>query len=418
LRQNRNFWLYALGRLVSLVGTGIQDVAIPLFILDLTGSGTIMGSFMIVTMVPRLVLYPLGGVVGDRVSRKWIMVWTDYGRGLVILLLAILAYRGDLTVSGLFIAQFTVSLMSALFGPATEAMLPDIVEDDELTRATSTMGGINGVSMIVGPALGGVIYGLGGIELAFLLNGVSFIASGFSEMFISYHQVTRRFESARAVISDLREGFGFVRNTRAIMVLIAFALLVNAFSHPLFAVGIPYILRVVIGFSPREFGIVQASFMGGLVLGNIIIATFLAKRNVQDMLNRGLLAAMVMMFVTVALFFPISLETLGYASLTMLVALVVTFLLTGIFEAFINTPINVEMQRLAPTEYRARVFAVLGVGTQGVVPIGFGVMGLALDIFPAHLIALGVTVASATIVVVFVVKYSKIVSSGLTNQAG
>jgi hypothetical protein len=136
------------------------------------------------------------------------------------------------------------------------------------------------------------------------------------------------------------------------------------------------------------------------------------------MLNRGLLAAMVMMFVTVALFFPISLETLGYASLTMLVALVVTFLLTGIFEAFINTPINVEMQRLAPTEYRARVFAVLGVGTQGVVPIGFGVMGLALDIFPAHLIALGVTVASATIVVVFVVKYSKIVSSGLTNQAG
>ena len=98
-----------------------------------------------------------------------------------------------------------------------------------------------------------------------------------------------------------------------------------------------------------------------------------------------------------------------------LTALVVTFLVTGVFEAFINTPINVEMQRLAPTEYRARVFAVLGVGTQGIVPIGFGVMGLALDAFPAHFIALGVTIAVTLIVFVFIVRYSKVVSSGLLN---
>ncbi len=74
MTQWRNFWLYATGRLVSLIGTGIQDIAVPLFILDLTGSGTMMGSFMIITMVPRLILYPLAGVVGDRLNRKWIMI--------------------------------------------------------------------------------------------------------------------------------------------------------------------------------------------------------------------------------------------------------------------------------------------------------------------------------------------------------
>ncbi|MBU7044892.1 MAG: MFS transporter, partial [Theionarchaea archaeon] len=89
--DQRNFWLYAVGRLVSLIGTGVQDIAVPLFILDITRSGTAMGTFMIISMVPRLVLIPLAGVVGDRVNRKLIMVWMDFGRGAVILFLAFLA---------------------------------------------------------------------------------------------------------------------------------------------------------------------------------------------------------------------------------------------------------------------------------------------------------------------------------------
>lgn len=74
MRDNRNFWLFAMGRFVSLVGSGVQDGALPLFILDLTGSGTIMGTFMIISMLPRLLLYPIAGVLGDRINRKWIMV--------------------------------------------------------------------------------------------------------------------------------------------------------------------------------------------------------------------------------------------------------------------------------------------------------------------------------------------------------
>jgi DHA3 family macrolide efflux protein-like MFS transporter len=94
--------LYAAGRAVSVVGTNIQNIAVPLFILDLTGSGTVMGTFMIVSTVPRLIVYPIGGVVGDRVNRKWIMVWMDFGRGGLILLLALLAAKDYITVPLLF----------------------------------------------------------------------------------------------------------------------------------------------------------------------------------------------------------------------------------------------------------------------------------------------------------------------------
>lgn len=102
--------------------------------------------------------------------------------------------------------------------------------------------------------------------------------------------------------------------------------------------------------------------------------------------------------------------------MAMLVVLVAVFALTGVFEAFINTPINVQLQSLAPTQYRARVFAVLGIGTQGIVPIGFGIMGIALDIYPAHLIALVVTFATAVIIVAFVWRHCSIVSTGLQTR--
>jgi MFS family permease len=415
VRENRNFMLYAAGRLVSLVGTGVQDVAIPLFILDLTGSGTLMGTFMILSMVPRLLLYPIAGVVGDRVNRKWIMVWTDFGRGALILLLALLATRDLVGIPVLYVAQLLMSAMSALFGPATMAMLPDIVDDDELTRANSVMGGIDSGSMIVGPVLGGIIYGIGGITGAFLVNGISFIVSGASEVFIRYHQETTKVGSVREVLRDLRGGLRFARESRALMTLIGFALVINAFLVPLFAVHLPYMMRVVIGFSARDFGFVSAAFMAGILGGNLLIATLFASSRIEKLLNRGLFATTLFMFALVALMFPDSLATLGYASLATLAAYFSVLVVLGLFNAFINTPLNVGLQRLAPTEFRARVFSVLGLGTQAVTPIGFAIMGIALDLYPAHLIALAVTLMGLVIVATFILRYSKIVSDGLSG---
>ena len=416
MKDQRNFWLYAVGRLVSLIGTGVQDIAIPLFILDLTGSGTVMGTFMIITMAPRLILYPVAGVVGDRVNRKLIMVWTDFGRGAVILLLAFLAAQDYITIPVLFVAQFVISLMNALFGPATMAMLPDIVEEEDLTRANSIIGSINSLSMIVGPALGGVIYGFGGIKAAFLINGISFVGSGVSEFFIRYEQKTKKLEKVREVITDLREGLSFVKKHRGILTLLVFALVLNFLANPLFAVLVPYVMRVIIQFSAEQFGMLQTSFVTGILIGNIIIGTLLAKSKVEKLLNRGLLFETALIFVFVALIFPQVIGRLGYASWTLFFAIFSTFALMGMFNAFINTPIAVEFQKLVPTEFRARVFSVMEVITQGVVPIGLGIVGLLLDVAPAHVIALTLMVVELFVVLLFIFKYSKAVFKDFNNE--
>jgi MFS family permease len=415
--DRRSFLLYAAGRLVSLVGTGIQDVAIPLFVLDLTGSAAIMGTFLIVSMVPRLALYPLAGVVGDKLNRKQIMIWTDFGRGAVLLVLAFLASRDLVTIPVLLLAQFLVSVMNGLFGPATGAMLADLVEPEELTRANSIMGGVNSTSMIIGPALGGVIYGLFGVTGAFLANGVSFLCSGFSEIFIRYTQETGALGGFKEVLGSMAEGLRFVRKSRGLMVLLVFALLVNFFMGPFFAIHLPYVMRIEIGFSAERFGLVQASFMGGLLLGNVLIASLFARSKVKNMLNRALLIESGLVFVLVAVIMPGSLEQLGYASLLTFGALVGIYLLFGLFNAFINTPIHVGIQRLAPTQYRARVLSVVEVSSQGIMPIGFGLMGIMLDLYPAYIIALGIAVVELAIVIPFVLRYSSAVAADLEARS-
>jgi MFS family permease len=409
--MKKNFWLYTTGMVISFIGSGVQDIALPLFILDLTGSGTVMGTFMIVTVVPRLLLYPVAGVIGDRVNRKWIMVLMDFGRGIVIIILAALAARTLLSIPVLFAAQIAVSLMSTLFGPATIAMLPDIVKEEDLMRANSITESVSSFSYIIGPILGGVIYGLGGITLAFIVNGVSFFGSGAAELFIKYSQKTKKFEKVTDVITDLKEGITFIKIHKGLLILLVTGLAINVLVGPVLMVLIPYVLRVIIKFSSEQYGILQTAFMAGALLGNIIIGSVLAKTKVEPLLTRGFIAQVLVMGVFVVLISPHVIESLQYASWILFSAIFCTFICLGTASAFVNTPINVGFQKLAPTEYRARVFSVSGVIIQGVVPIGYGVMGILLDIFPVHLIAATMVALEFIVVFLFIFKYVKVVSS-------
>lgn len=406
--------------LVSFMGSGIQDVAVPLFVLDLTGSGTAMGTFMIITAVPRLVLYPLAGVLGDRVNRKHIMVSMDIGRGITVFILAFFASKNILGLPVLFAAQFVISLMNALFGPSATAMLPDIVDEKDLVKANSITEMVSSFSYIVGPVLGGIIYGLGGVKAAFLINGISFMGSGICEMFIVYFQKTKKLENIREVADDLVEGITFIRNHTGLLILLEVGLIINFLVGPLLMVLIPYVMRVVIKFSAEQYGLLQTAFMGGLLLGNFIIGILLAKTRVEKILTKGFFIQVAVMAGFVTVLFPSVLEWFDYASWTLFFVVFCIFLIMGVSSALVNTPIGVGFQKLAPTEVRARVFSVSGVVIQGVTPIGYGIMGILLDIVPVHVIALAIVLGEGVVITLFVVKYMQKVATELekTSELG
>lgn len=410
--KNRNFWLYAAGALFSGTGSGILDIVILLFILDLTGSATVMVTFVIIGLVPRLILYLAAGVVGDRINRKHIMVSMDFGRGAVGLLLALLATQDYITLPLLFGATLVLSIMSVLSGPATIAMLPDIVKEEDLTRANSILGVIN---IPIGPALGGIIYGLNGIQAAFLINGILFVVSGVSKLFIQYQQKTKKFEKGSEVITDLKEGISFIGTHRGLLSLIVFASVSSFLLAPVFSDLVPHVMRVVIEFSAEQLGMINSSFGVGALLGYIIIGTVLARAKIEKLLKGGLLFEQLFNLVFAVLIFPLVVGILGNGG-TFFSVIVVAFIFRGLFNAFVSIPIAVGLQRLAPTAYRARIFSVIGFISAGITPVGVGIMGILLDRFPAHVVALIVFLLNLLVVLLFIFKYLKKVSRELEHK--
>lgn len=384
--EKSNFWLYAAGRFVSLMGSGIQMIAIPLYILDLTGSGTMMGIFTFLSFLPTLAMAPFAGVLGDRWNRKNIMVNMDFARGGLILFLALLAMTNNMSIYILFVCQVFISLMDAIFGSSTQAMIPELVNKDDLMRANSLIGSINSISWLIGPVLGGVIYGFWGIKVVFLINGISFVLSAISELFIKYVSTTESNEkiSMDIIKKDFKEGFSFIKSNRSLLTLLIFFCSVNFLMNPAFAVIIPYAIKEVIGFSDQVYGIIEATFMGGVLLGNIILASFLAKKSSKKLIKVGLFGMVLFNVFFASTLFPNSIAYFGGASTTLVLVIGIEFIVMGIFNALLNTPIQTNMQKLIPNKLRSRVNSVAMIITQGGVPIGAVVYGIILDLTKVH----------------------------------
>jgi len=402
-QQRKNFWLYSLGRLVSLIGSGIQMIALPLYILDQTGSGTLMGTFALLSMVPSLLVSPVAGVLGDRMNRKKIMVNMDFLRGFIILFMAYSAYEGWMGITYLFTAQIFISIIDSIFGGSTGAMLPDLVPMDYLTKANSLNASITSISNIIGPILGGIIYGFGGIKFVFLINGISFILSAVSELFITYkpHFSEKAVITVKSTFLDIKEGLIFIKGKKGLKELFLFAMFSNFLLAPIFMIVFPYIMRQEIGFSSQQYGISESAFTVGILIGSVLMATFFSKITGKKSMSIGLIAESLIFFVISVLFFPQVVSGLGGASWTFFIILYINMMVIGLFNAFVNIPINTNLQKMTPANLRSRVFTVLGLIAQGAVPIGSFIFGILLDIMEGYQLMLFSSVASALMVVVF-----------------
>lgn len=344
MRFNRDFWLFAVGRFVSQLGWAVQDVALPLYVLDKTHSGSMMTAFILAEMIPALIVMPFAGVVGDRYNRKKLMVWFDIARG--ILLFGVLAFN-LLELHQLIVVQVIMAVMGTFFGSATSAMFPDLVEPDELERANSITASMNILARLIGPALGGFIYAIGGIRLAILINAVSFFGSGLFEILIKYEWKTRELESFSQVVEDLKEGISYLLSNRYLRTLMFFALFMIAFGQPFGAVLMPYSFREVLKFSSYQFGLLESAFMLGALAGNMLVGIKFGRKAGRYLFHALLLDGVMILLFTWAIS-PLS--SLNKAGAFLFLATI--NVLWGAIEAFFNVPLNAKIQRAVPSELR------------------------------------------------------------------
>lgn len=406
MKLKKNLLFYVLGRFISYIGTGIQQIAIPLYILDITHSAIMMGIFSAVNLLPNIITLPFAGILGDRKNRKTIMIITDIGRGVLILTLGLLASYNSLNIYILFLIQIFVSIMDSIFLASSTAILPELIKEDELMKAMSIRGGSDAISMIIGPCLGGIIYGFLGIKTVFYLNGLSFILSAVSAFLIIYKNINNEKEriTIKSFFTENINVISFIKENKALTQLSIFCLLSNFLIAPFFDIVFPYILKKCVGFNSQQYGYLISAFTFGILFGNILLGTKLNTFSTKIVLKCAILLEAVMLFILTFSVYPNVINLIGGHNLKLFIILASIMVLSGFFNSGINTPLNVNLQKMVPNKMRARFFAILGVFCQVAIPFGSLIYGFILGKFTYQYVLLIVTVIFSLISSIFIIK--------------
>lgn len=397
---DKNLLLLLWGRMVSDTGSRVQLIVIPLYILDTGGSAATVGLFTFLSIVPALLIYPLAGVLGDRWNRKTIMVLTDLLSGGVILLLAILSHIGTMSLGMMMCAQALIALLNGLFDPATKGILPQLVNREHLSRANSALYSMRTLSGLAGPVIGTALYAAFGISILFLINGVSFLLSGISEMLIHYRHHTTM--EKQGMLSALREGGQFVLGKPSIRALCLFLLAIYALVMPMFQVLLPLLFRTRLSYTDTQYGLLQIVIMLGALLGGILTGVMFGREGQErSALKLGLvlLAGSAVLFTILVI--PDTLVSLGADTLHYLGLLSGVAGMLSAAVMFLNVPLQTVIQRQTPEPLLSRVFSVVGLITKGGLPFGALLYGAVLDRLALHVAAICFTALTVLVSVLF-----------------
>lgn len=186
LIKQKDFFLLILGKLVSLLGSNMQQFALSLYVLALTGSATIFASMLSISIIPRLLLSPIAGVFGDWFDRKRSIVFLDFLNALIIGVYAVIfIFKGSLTIPMIYILVILLEITEIFFHSAMAAVIPSMVDKEELMEANSFNSLVMNIGQLIAPILGAALYGAFGLKIILIINSISFLLSAISEMFIN-----------------------------------------------------------------------------------------------------------------------------------------------------------------------------------------------------------------------------------------
>ncbi len=177
LRDNRNCRLLWLAQTVSEIGDWLYAVAVYSLILEFTGSAQAVAGAFVLQVLPQFFLAPMAGVLNDRLSRRQLMMFSDWMRAGIVFLMLFVQTSAALPL--LYVLLFAETLFWALFEPGRSAVIPNITANhDEALVANALSSTTWSVNLAIGSAIGGLLAAVFGRDFVFLINAVSFIGSG------------------------------------------------------------------------------------------------------------------------------------------------------------------------------------------------------------------------------------------------
>ncbi len=391
--RNWNFRLVFLGALVSELGALLYSFAVSFYILQISNNNAFLqGLYLALCGAALLVVTPVGGVLGDRFNKAKIMYVCDYLKGGIIILatvLMLLFREADAHIAILFTLGILGNIISGLFNPAAGALLPHIVETNQLQQANAYFSIKGSLEGIVGIVLAGILYAVLPIHTLFFLIGACYVASAISEMLIRYdHTPPAEQLTLRSAMRDMRDGMNYLKEKKAILTLLGTILFINFFFAPLGSNFIPYFVRTDLAgagsylldqvLTPELWSSVISVCIG---IGSLAGAAILSNREPAEKVGHRVavyvsLDAVLMVMLTLS--YWLAVDRGNYLNV-FLISLAGGCLLIGLLNAWINIPISTTLMRIVDRDKLSKVNSIISIGSQGMIPLSSVLAGAVLQ---------------------------------------
>ncbi len=388
----RDFTLVVIGQIISLFGNAILHFALPLYLLRETGSIALFGAVNACSFVPMILMGPIGGTAADRVHKGRIMAGLDFLTAGLTVAYCLLWGRAPL-VPLVIVTLMLLYAIAGAYQPAVQASLPLLLSPGRLTQGNAVINMVATLANLLGPALGGVIFGLWGLGPILTIGGVCFFLSAVMEIFIRVpHERRPRTAGVLTTVGrDLGESWRYISRERPVflsvtLVLSAFNLILSA----VMIVGVPAIVAQVLGMSDAALGLTQAVMaLGGLFGG--LLAGLLGTQLKPHHGSLCLLACAVtagFMGLVVLPGVPAAVSYWGITLLSML-AMASAMLFTVVLLTLVQSQV--------PSLLLGKVIACIQAVANCASPLGQAAYGLLFDALPPWAVLLGAALLSALV---------------------
>lgn len=376
---SRDFTLVVIGQIISLFGNAALRFALPLYLLNMTGSSALYGAVTACAFIPAILLSPAGGIVADRVNKRNVMVILDFFTSAVILTFSLLMDKADI----ILLLSITLMLLygiASAYQPSVQASIPALVCREHIMEANSIINTISSFSSLIGPVLGGILYSAYGLRPVLWVCITCFILSAVMELFIRipFQKPSAGGSIWKTVKNDFSESIRFIVKGKPIIGKVLLAVCgINLFLSSMIIVALPYLVTEVLALEPiqanRLYGFAEGALAFGGLIGGICAGIFADKLSLKKAGNQIIICALCI--------FPIAAALICFSS-AIINYIVITTSCTGVmvFSTIFTVQVLSFVQTQTPQNLIGKVIALCLTVSMCAQPLGNALYGLLFEI--------------------------------------
>lgn len=392
--DRRTFALILLAQFCSLLGQEVLQFVLPLYLLDVTGSGTRFGLAIACGFVPYTLLSPIGGVLADRTRKRGIMMGVNAALVAVLLVFLALKDTGDPFALVVF-ATMASFVAQALYQPSIQSTVPFVLAAPDVPRGVALVSQIGSLTTLSGPVVGAAVYGAVGLVPVVWVSLAAFALSGaVVALAVRFPCEPASWEGgALAMVrDDLAEAVRYLRDKPLLLGGMATATFVNMSAGALISVGTVYVVTITLGLPAAYASFTQMAMGAGSLVGHSLLAIaprrFSLRRSAPYV--GGIAAAM---GVAAWVLSPAAFM----APMAVFLVLTASYAFATMSGGLMGSCMLAELQAGAPSALVGKLIALFMTLVNCATPLGQAVFGVLFDVLPAWTIALATALELAVV---------------------